>query len=557
MKSKPAVIWICKTAKKQLALLILLSIISIITSVSYIGLALISRRAINIATAHIPFHEMKPQLITAGIELLLIVLGQLALTLLSSHLKTVVSGKFEIDLRNRLFSSIVTKKYSDIRSFHSGELINRFTSDIDIVVSGVTNFLPQALSIVAKILSGLIVIASFSTAFTAITLSVGAVVMICALLFSPVYKKLHKRVQRESGAMRSFAQECIENIVVVKSFSTKKPLLAKLGEYMKKLYKTKLLRNHISNAATGGVFLIFTLGYYATLLWGAFEIAAGKMDYGTLMAFLQIVSQIRMPFYNASGLISNFYGALASAERLMELEQLPNDKHSDDFNALNCYSALREIKVENITFSYGDGKVIIDESSFSLPKGCIASLTGASGAGKSTLFKLLLGLYEPTDGSITAVTDSGEFSIDASTRALFAYVPQGNLVLSGTVAENIKFGNPEISDELMIKAAETACLDEFISTLPDCYNTLLGERGLGLSEGQVQRIAIARALLSDAPILLLDECTSALDEATERKLLDNLAALSTKTVLFISHRNTSLSICDTHIRLENHRLTVE
>lgn len=552
MRSRPSFFWICKTAKKQLFLLILLSFFSIITSVSYIGLALISRRAINIATSDISFSEMKPELIMCGVYLLLIIVGQLLLTLLSSHIKAVVSGRLEIELRNRLFENIVSKKYSEVQRFHSGELINRFTSDVDIVVSGVTNFLPQALSIITKIVSGLIVIAAFSTGFTAVVLIIGVVVMLCALLFSPIYKRLHKRAQQESGIVRGFAQECVENIVVVKSFSTKKPLLTKLGEYMKTVYKTKILRNHISNAATGGVFLVFTLGYYATLFWGAFEIATGQMDYGTLTAFLQIVSQIRTPFYNASGLISHFYGALASAERLMELEQLPSDRADNEFDAAKCYSELKELRADRLSFSYGDGKVI-EDSSFSIKKGSIVSLTGASGAGKSTLFKLLLGLFEPDNGTLTVVTENGEINIDASTRSLFAYVPQGNLVLSGTVAENIKFGCPEVSDELMKKAAEAACLGEFISTLPDGYNTVLGERGLGLSEGQIQRIAIARALLSDAPILLLDECTSALDERTEQQLLDNIAALSTKTVLFISHRNAALSICDTHLRLENHR----
>lgn len=552
MKSKPSFLWICKTAKKQLGLLILLGVLSIITSVSYIGLALVSRRAINIATAGIPFSDMKPLLIVCGVYLLVIIIVQLLLTLLSSHIKTMVSGRFEIDLRNRLFGKIVSTKYSHIRTFHSGELLNRFTSDVDIVVAGVTNFLPQALSIVSKIISGLIVIATFSKGFTGLVLLIGLVVMLGALLFSPIYKKLHKRAQQESGVMRGFAQECVENITVVKSFSTKQPLISKLAEYMKKVYKTKILRNHISNGSTGIIFLVFTLGYYATLFWGAFEIATGRMDYGTLMAFLQIVSQIRAPFYNASSLISHFYGALASAERLMELEQLPDDKTDSDFNSTKCYSLLKEIKATNLSFSYGDANVI-ENSNFSIKKGDFVSVTGASGAGKSTLFKLLLGLFEPDEGSLSLISDNDEKIVDASTRSLFAYVPQGNLVLSGTIAENIKFGCPEVSDELMINAARIACLDEFVDPLPDHYNTVLGERGLGLSEGQVQRIAIARALLSDAPILLLDECTSALDEQLEERLLNNLIALSSKTILFISHRNAALSICNAHLRLENHK----
>lgn len=556
MKSKLSFAWICKTAKKQLFLLTVLSVLNIITSVSYIGLALVSRRAINLATSGLAFDAMRPQLIICGAYLLSIVVWQLLFTLLSSHIKAVISGRFEIDLRKRLFEAIISKKYSYIKNYHSGELLNRFTSDVDVVVSGVTNFLPQAVSIVAKILSGLIVIASFSPGFTIVVLAIGAVVMVGALIFSPIYKKLHKRAQQESGVVRGFAQECVENITVVKSFSTKLPLLSKLKEYMKTVYKTKIQRNHIHNASVGTIFLIFTLGYYATLFWGAFEIATGKMDYGTLMAFLQIVSQIRTPFYSASGLISHFYGALASAERLMELEQLPSDTVNNEFDSNKCYAQLKEIRAENLSFSYGDFDVI-KNSSFAIKKGAFVSLTGASGTGKSTLFKLLLGLFEPNEGKFVIVTDNDEMTVDATTRPLFAYVPQGNLVLSGTISENIKFGNPDVLDIAMKKAAEIACLDEFIDSLPDGYNTKLGERGLGLSEGQIQRIAIARAILSDAPILLLDECTSALDEATEHKLLKNIADLSDKTVLFISHRNTTLSICDTHLILEEHHFTIK
>ena len=211
---------------------------------------------------------------------------------------------------------------------------------------------------------------------------------------------------------------------------------------------------------------------------------------------------------------------------------------------------MNKIEIRNLRFTYGDGDILTN-SSFDIKKGCFVSLTGVSGGGKSTLFRLLLGLYDPSEGEINIVTENGKRSIDATTRSLFAYVPQGNLLLSGTIADNIKFGCDNVTNDQLDKAAETACLKELIDSLPDGYNTVLGERGLGLSEGQVQRISIARALLSDAPILLLDECTSALDETTELKLLENIAKLTTKTVIFISHRNAALSICDQHLKLEN------
>ena len=548
MKSKSSLLWIMKASSRQTFLLIVLSLANIISSTSYVGLALVSREAINVVTSGNP--NFKPQLLNCGLIALAIILAQLILTLLASHLKAVISGRFEIDLRKRFFANITSKKYKNLKNYHSGELLNRFTSDIDTVVGGVTEFIPQLVSIIAKIASGLIVLATFSTDFTVIIIAAGVAITLGATVISPLFKRMHKAVQQASGVMRGFTQECIENIVVVKSFSNKVPLLNQLADYMKTLYRKKIHRNHVGNITHGGLFIVFTAGYYATLFWGVFQIAAGSMDYGTLMAFLQIVSNIRAPFFSASGLITRFYSALASAERLMEIEGLEAEPVDRDFDAEKTYNEMSEIKVDNLSFTYGDGD-IIKNSTFSINKGSFVSLTGASGSGKSTLFRLLLGLYDPSQGSITIKANGAERAINATTRSLFAYVPQGNLLLSGTIADNIKFGCDNVTEEQLDKAAETACLKELIDSLPDGYNTVLGERGLGLSEGQVQRISIARALLSDAPILLLDECTSALDEPTELKLLENIAKLTTKTVIFISHRNAALSICDQHLRLEN------
>lgn len=549
MKSKSALLWIFKAAKKHTFLLVLLSLANIITSTSYIGLALVSRRAINIVISS-NLTNYKEHLINCCILALAIIIVQLLLTLFESHLKAVIRGRFEISMRRRFFENITSKKYSEIKKYHSGDILNRFTSDIDMVVGGVTEFVPQAVSIISKIVSGIIVVSAFSKGFAIVVVAVGLAVTLFSTVISPLFKRMHKSVQQASGVVRGFTQECVENIVVVKSFSSKVPLLNQLAQYMKTLYRKKINRNHVSNATHGGLFIVFTAGYYATLFWGAFEIATGKMDYGTLTAFLQIVSNIRTPFYNASGLITRLYSALASAERLMEMEALECEPVDNSFNANKVYESLTEIKAEGLSFSYGEGNVI-SGSSFSIKKGSFVSFTGASGAGKSTLFRLMLGLYNPTEGKLSLITENGEIAVNATTRSLFAYVPQGNLLLSGTIAENIAFGNSNAGQAELDKAAELACLKELIDSLPEGYNTVLGERGLGLSEGQIQRISIARALLSDAPILLLDECTSALDEKTELQLLENITKLTNKTVVFISHRNAALSICNQHLRLEN------
>lgn len=554
MRNNSTLKWMWQHSKSQFILLICLSVSSIISSISYIGLALVSKNAINLALSVKPLTDIKNGLIAEAVKLLLVIILQLILTVLNSHLTAVISGKLEQKIRHNLFEKAMSKDYSKINKLHSGELLNRFTSDVDIVVSGITNFIPQALSIAAKIVAGIIAIAAFSGKFTLVILAVGFAISVGAVVFSPIFKRMHKGVQQSSGLMRSYSQECFENIVVVKSFSNKHPLLNKLDILLKNVYKKKIKRNNVSNVANGGLFLMSTALYYVTMFWGILEIINGSIDYGILMAFLQIVSQIRAPFFSASNLITHLYGALASAERIIEIENLPDEPINLSYDN-NIYEKMVSITANNLEFNYGK-KPVIENSSFSIPKGSIVCVTGSSGSGKSTLFKLLLGLFSSNSGSLTIKTTDDDIAINATTRKLFSYVPQGNFVLSGTISENIKFSNPDITDEMMVNATKTACIYDFISSLPDGFDTMLGERGLGLSEGQIQRIAIARALVCDTPILLLDECTSALDEETEQKLLENISRLKTKTVFFISHRNSTISICDTFLKMENHVFSV-
>ena len=546
MKNKNTVLWIWKKTRGQAPLLALLSVCSMITASAYVIPALLSRKIINAATKSASFGEAFPVIVRCGLLLLLTILAQLSLSVLNSHLVTLISGRMAISLRQSFFQTILKKNYPAISRLHSGELLNRFTSDVEIVVSGMTNFIPTALSVVTKLVAGLFVVLTFSKRFALISVGIGICMLAFSMFFRPFYKKMHKAVQEASGISKSFAQECVENMVVIKTFSGRAQILDRLALHMNRLLRVIIQRSVLGNIAGNGVSLLFTLLYYGTLCWGAFSIAGGNMDYGTLVAFMQIVSQIQSPFLNASSLITQFYSALASAERLMEIENFSDEKPPMDMDVQKVYESLEAICAQNLEFEY-DKNPIIKNTSFSLPKGSMTAITGVSGTGKSTLFRLLLGLFPPKTGQLYAKTALGDIALDASTRPLFAYVPQGNFLLSGTIRENIKFLQPDVSDERMEAAARTACIYDFLVGLEKGFDTEIGERGSGLSEGQIQRIAVARALCTDAPILLLDECTSALDAETEEALLRNIAALRTKTVLFISHKNAAFSFCDTHL----------
>ena len=381
---------------------------------------------------------------------------------------------------------------------------------------------------------------------------VGFIFPLIGRIISKKYKYLHKLVQETEGEARSFLQESFANIVVIKTYDSEAPILKKLNFYLSENFKTKMKRSGIQVTMNTCLNSFFTIGYYAVLVWGAYGITSGTISTGTLFYYLQLVSMLRSPLQNVSGIIPRYFSMLASAERLIELENMDVETppmNQDETNKIK--GDFEFISADKLSFAYDD-TLIIKNSSFKIHKNSITAITGGSGGGKSTLFKLLLGLYEPCGGSLTF---NGTKDISAETRPMFSYVPQVNMILSGTILENLTLCNQNIETEKIEQACRAAMIYDFIASLPDGFHTKISERGAGLSEGQIQRISIARALLFDAPILLLDESTSALDEPTESALLSNIKNMTDKTVLFITHRNTSISVCDHIINIKNKEFT--
>lgn len=542
-----AICWIGKGIKHFLPGIILISAINIAAALLGIALAFISRQVIDMHSSGTLNHAF-----LLGIALFGTAASQIALSGLTSLINVRVSGKITIAMRRHLFSVLVHKQYANISKYHSGELLNRFTSDIDVIVTAAASTLPSAVSIITKVIAGTAALAILNPTLAAIVVVAGTLLPFCGRFISRKYKYLHKLVQQTEGASRSFLQESFANLIVIKSFRSEQPFLERLDEYMQENLRVKIKRNFISVVISVIMNSFFTLGYYGVLLWGAIQFSNG-LTFGTLNAYLQLISQLRAPLQNISGILPQYYSAIASAERLMEIEQLENEPETAKDGQLDeLKKQFASIEVENVAFAY-DNELILKNCSFSVTKNKITALTGESGCGKSTLFRLILGLYEPIGGKITI---NGCIPVNSSTRGLFAYVPQGNMILSGTVRENITMCNSDIPDEAVEKAAKAAEIYDYIISLPDGFETKLSERGGGLSEGQIQRISIARALLSEAPVLLLDEATSALDEATETRVLSNIKQLTDKTVIFITHRNTSISVCDRIVHADGKKFTV-
>jgi ABC-type multidrug transport system fused ATPase/permease subunit len=463
-------------------------------------------------------------------------------------------GKIDISIRQGVFSGLLKKKWTEVSKFHSGEILNRFTSDVDLVVDGVVGIVPSAISLGTRLVAGMAVLFAIDRKFTIAALALGVFIFGASKIYSKHFKYLHKQLQQANGIIRSFIQECVENLVVIKSFANDKNACNNLYKRQRTALELMYKKQRVSNIANTGVYLLFSGSYYAALVWGAIQISLGVVTFGTLTAFLQILSQIQAPMKNISGLVPQFYSMIASAERLMELEALPDEKYTEYNKSANeIYSEIQDLRIDNVTFAYKDNTVL-QNTDVTIKKGELVAIAGPSGIGKSTLMKLFLGLIEPKKGKLYFRTKDGNLPVEAGIRKLFAYVPQGNMILSGTIRENISFCCPETDSENIIYAAKKAMLWDFICTLPDGMDTVIGERGFGLSEGQIQRIAVARAILSDAPILLLDEATSALDEYTEKELLKNIKELKNKTCIFISHKQKTLSECDRILYMENKNL---
>ena len=524
----------------------MLSVISAGMAGSFIVLALISSRILDEVMGSGKNQLLFDCVLLAGMIFLLGILN-----ILGSRLRVCIAGRLDMDMKETIFDALFHKKYQEIWQFHSGELMNRFTSDIDIVVAGITGIVPQIVTIATKLIFGMAVLLWIDSFFAMMILGIGILVCCFGRLYSKKFQYMHKEVQEKNGKVRSFIQECIENIVVIKSFSNETIIQEQLQNYQQDYYRMRVKRNTVSNLANTGAYVAFTAGYYGALAWGAFHIAAGTMTFGSLAAFLQIINQMRTPFMNVSGLIPQYYSMLSSARRLMELENL-EDEEGKELNGdlMEVYNQMEEVVFDQVWVTYEEEPVLQDFS-VRIPKNAMTAIIGTSGKGKSTMMKLLLSLIESEKGKVYFQMPHEKIPINAGTRSLFAYVPQGNMIFSGSIGENIAFARKDATKEEIMKAAEIACLKELIEQLPYGLKTVLKERGSGLSEGQIQRIAIARAVFSDAPILLLDECTSALDEETEKQVLENLQKLKTKTILCISHRPAIPDGCNQVIHLQD------
>ena len=552
MKNNSALNWIVKSSKKEFGGLVLLVIGNALYSACGVSLAVFAKYIIDSAV-----HGDRDGLLKYAVILLAVIAAQIALRLGCKALEVRISGKLEMKYKSDLFSQILKKDYLKISEFHSGELLTRLTSDVGVVSQAVTTIVPSLAAMLTRLVCAFAVLFHFDKKFALLFLLAGVVLFIFTRIFRGSIKKLHRSVQETDGEVRSFMQEAIESLLVVKIFGVASKIRKNADGLQQENYKAKIRKNRWSIFANLGFSAAFSLGYLFGLVWGGLKLCAGTISFGTLTAIIQLIGQVQTPFTGLSGIVPQYYSMLSSAERIIEIENMQQSKavNSPDVDTKKLYDELDCIRFDGVSFSY-DRDTVLENGSFDIKKNDFIMISGISGIGKSTLFKLLVGVLPVDEGKISIISGGSEYAVDKYTRPLFAYVPQGNMLFSGTIRDNLRFVNDTASDEEIMKAAVISCADEFIKELPDGLDTVLLENGHGLSEGQVQRLAIARAVLTGAPILLLDEATSALDEATEKQLLENIRGLNEKTCIIISHKSAAYEICNKELKIEDKGITL-
>lgn len=550
--------WLYAVPGKKKAYILFLTVIQIVQGGTGVLYALLLRSIVDSA--------VKGNSDTFWQNVLLIVLLtilQIGLQSLVRWLNELTRATFENILKKRQTDCLLRKDYASVSAIHSGEWMNRLTNDTVVVTTGYVEILPGAAGMLVRMVSALVVLTMIDSVFAMSLIPGGLLLVAVTSLFRKVLKKLHKRMQEKDGKLRIFLQERIASLMMIKSFAAEEQTSRDAEQYMRGHKDARMKRNYFSNFCNTGLAAALDGLYLFGICYCAHGILTGTVSYGTLTAVMQLLNQIQAPLVQISGYLPKYYAMLASAERLMEAEAFPEDGdgsslsreeaeefyeeslagfglHHADYSYFPAAADNGELNKENMP-------VVLKDLSLEIRKGEYTAFTGHSGCGKSTVLKLLMSMYPLDSGTRTILQKDGSvIPLTAEYRRLFAYVPQGNFLMTGTIREIVSFSETagEPDEEKVDKALWIACADSFIDELEDRVNTRLGERGTGLSEGQMQRIAIARALYSGAPILLLDEATSALDAATEEKLLFNLKNLTDKTVIIVTHRPAALDICD-------------
>ena len=468
-----------------------------------------------------------------------------------------MNEKMNNHLQRSIISQLYDAEWLSVNKYHSGDILTRVTSDVGSVVSFFSVVCSGIVAFGVQLMAAFITLFVFDRNLALFTFVLGPISVIASFIYGRKIKKMQHKFQEAESKCRSKIQESIHNMLIIKTFNFEEQSMVQITENQNERYRWAIKKNILSVRTNIILGSGYWAGYFAAFTWGAFKLSKGISSFGTFTAFLQLVGQVQGPFIGLSKLVPQFASSLASVERLMELEEL--EKESGVESPPFLLQNIQALFVKDISFGYKKERTVLSHLSFSVKAGEISALVGISGEGKTTIMRLLLSLMKPDSGELYLLLSSGEhIKLSHKTRHCFAYVPQGNTLFSGSIRENLLVGNNTAQTNQMEEALRASCAWEFIESLPEKMDTLIGESGMGLSEGQAQRLSIARALLKESSILLLDEATSALDLETEKTVLNNIRIMNPKrTCIAITHRSSVIDICDRVFRISDKKLEEE
>ena len=537
MKKRTPIAWIWRRMRRRKGALLIMTGTHILSAFLGVLFALGTRWIIDSAQA-----GNGQQFTYACIAQGALILGLLGSHTLDRHLQEKLTAQIDRDLKAHFLHRLLNGDYRTVSAYHTGELLNRLNNDVRIVTGNVVSLLPGLAGMGTKLIGAIAFLAVLEPMLTLWVVLAGILVVIGTGFLRRKLKGLHKEVAIAEGKSSGFMQETLEKLLFVQAMDISEEVERRADNLLENRYTLQRKRKNISVMTSTCMNILSYGAAFGSLIWCTNGLLAGTMTFGTLTAISQLVGQLRTPFVNISAIMPQYVALCAAAERLMELESVgKRPKARTDGEAV--YEIMEGIQAKDLSFGY-DRDRIFENASFFLPKNTFGVVAGQSGIGKSTLLKLLLGVLRPESGDLVLRSGGTETPVDATTRSLFAYVPQGNLLLSGTIRENLCITRPDATEEEINQAVFVSGMDAFLPTLPLGLDTVLGESGAGLSEGQAQRLSIARAVLSQAPILLLDEATSALDAETEKLVLQRLKGLSNKTCIAVTHKPAPMEQCD-------------
>lgn len=486
----------------------------------------------------------------------ILILCDFLLSIGSTWVQNILGIRAQNRMQQRMLDRILRSQWHGREHYHSGDVLNRLEFDVANVVSFLTQTIPSTLSVIAMFVGAFCYLFTMDAVLALITVAIIPVFVGLSKVYVNRMRKLTKDVRTEDSRVQSTLQETIQHRMLIKTLESETVMVNRLERTQGALRHKVVKRTAFSVFSNTILNLGFALGYLVAFLWAAVRMSAHSLSFGGMTAFLQLVNRIQSPARSLTRLVPAFVSVFTAAERLMELEESPLDEQGEPI----AFKAPTGIRLEHVSCAYDDGVEVLRDISFDFKPGTCTAVLGETGAGKTTLIRVILGLMAPKGGkaeiyqgeAASYPIGNGGVRLSPLTRCNLAYVPQGNTLLSGTVRDNLRLGRLSATDEEMREALRMSCAD-FLFDTPDGLDTICGEQGSGLSEGQAQRIAIARALLRDCPVLLLDEATSALDPDTERQLLSNILSGKRRTVIFITHRLAVKDYCDQTLTIEKIR----